>query len=69
MTISKFLGIITLLEKTINLEVKRLIKLDYSLEAPEERNDLVQKILDDCGEETPNNGYLEVLADYLILCM
>ena len=44
-----------------------MIKLDYSLETPEERNALVQKIL----AETPNpsSRYLEILADYLILCM
>ena len=46
-----------------------MIKLDYSLETPEERNKLVQEILEDCGDEVPNSGYLEVLADYLILCM
>ena len=49
------------------MEVRKIIKLDYSLESPEERNQLVQKII----EESPdvNNKYLEVLADYLILCM
>ena len=43
------------------------MKLDYSLENPEDRNELVKQIL----EETPNPNekYLEVLADYLILCM
>jgi hypothetical protein len=44
-----------------------LIKLDYTIESPEERKALVEKIL----EENPNppTNYLEVLADYLILCM
>ncbi len=44
-----------------------MIKLDYSLQSPEERNELVKKIL----EETPNPSerYLEILADYLVLCM
>ena len=44
-----------------------MIKLDYSLQTPEERNELVQKIL----EENPDvsDAYLEVLADYLVLCM
>ena len=44
-----------------------MIKLDYTLESPEERNELVKKIL----EETPNpsDSYLEILANYLILCM
>ena len=44
-----------------------MIKLDYSLETPEERNELVQKILAENPE--PNEKYLEILADYLILCM
>ena len=44
-----------------------MIKLDYSLQTPEERKELVQKIL----EENPNppEAYLEILADYLVLCM
>ena len=44
-----------------------MIKLDYSLQTPEERNELVKQIL----EENPNvsEAYLEVLADYLVLCM
>ncbi len=49
------------------MEVVSLIKLDYSLETPEERNELVKKILEDNPE--PNEKYLEILADYLILCM
>lgn len=44
-----------------------MIKLDYSLQTPEERNELVQKILEENPE--PNDKYLEILADYLILCM
>ena len=44
-----------------------MIKLDYSLTSPEERNELVKKIL----EENPDPGtkYLEILADYLAFCM
>ena len=44
-----------------------MIKLDYTLETPEERKILVEKIL----EENPNptEAYLETLADYLVLCM
>ena len=44
-----------------------MIKLDYSLQTPEERNELVKKILEENPE--PNDKYLEILADYLILCM
>lgn len=44
-----------------------MIKLDYSLSEPQDRLDLVNKIL----EETPNPNqqYLEILADYLVFCM
>ena len=44
-----------------------MIKLDYDLQTPQERLELVNKIL----EETPNptSDYLETLADYLIFCM
>ena len=44
-----------------------MIKLDYSLQTPEERNELVQQILKE--NPNPNDKYLEILADYLILCM
>ncbi len=44
-----------------------MIKLDYSLESPEERNELVKKILEE--NPNPNEKYLEILADYLVLCM
>ena len=46
-----------------------MIKLDYSLQTPEERNELVQRILNEPREEPLKPAYLEVLADYLILCM
>lgn len=44
-----------------------MIKLDYTLSTPEERNELVKKILEENPE--PNEKYLEILADYLIRCM
>lgn len=44
-----------------------MIKLDYTIESPEERNALVQKIIEENPDITP--AYMEVLADYLILCM
>ena len=44
-----------------------IIILDYTLETPEERVALVNKILEENPE--PNEKYLEILADYLILCM
>lgn len=42
-------------------------KLDYTLESPTERLALVEQIVEENPEMTPN--YLEALADYLILCM
>jgi hypothetical protein len=44
-----------------------MIKLDYTLDSPEERKALVEKILEENPEPTP--AYLEILADYLVLCM
>ena len=44
-----------------------MLKLDYTLESPEERQQLVEKILEECPDPTPQ--YLETLADYLVLCM
>ena len=44
-----------------------MIKLDYSLQTPEERNELVKKILEE--NPNPSERYLEVLTDYLILCL
>ena len=46
-----------------------MIKLDYSLQTPEERNELVQRILAEPREKPLSSAYLDVLADYLILCM
>lgn len=43
------------------------IKLDYSLANPQDRNELVKQIL--AETPNPNERYLEILADYLILCM
>ena len=44
-----------------------LIKLDYTIESPEERKALVEKIIAENPNLTPK--YLEILADYMILCM
>lgn len=46
-----------------------IIKLDYTIESPEERNKLVTEILADLEQNniTPTSQYLESLANYLIL--
>jgi hypothetical protein len=46
-----------------------MIKLDYTLQTPEERNELVQRILAEPRDTPLSPAYLDVLADYLILCM
>lgn len=42
-----------------------MIKLDYTIESPEERKALVEKIIEETPDLTPS--YLEVLADYMII--
>lgn len=49
------------------MEVFYIIKLDYTIESPAERVELVKKILEE--NPNPNDKYLEILADYLVLCM
>ena len=44
-----------------------MVKLDYTLTSPEERNELVKQFLAENPE--PTDSYKEILADYLILCM
>ena len=43
------------------------MKLDYSVDSPEERKKIVEQILEENPE--PTATYIEALADYLILCM
>ena len=42
------------------------IKLDYTLETPEERSALVQKVIDSTPPEKLTKKYLEAMADYII---
>jgi hypothetical protein len=44
-----------------------MLKLDYSLETPEERRKLVEQIVSE--NENLSTYYLEILADYLVFCM
>ena len=44
-----------------------MIKLDYSIEDPEKRKELVEQILAETPE--PTEQYLQSLADYLVFCM
>ena len=45
------------------------IKMDFSLETPEERNALVKKIIEKTPPERLTAKYLEKLADYIIFAM
>lgn len=45
------------------------IKLDYSLESPEQRNKLVQEIINNTPEQKLTAGYLKILADYIVFAM
>ena len=45
------------------------LKLDYTIQSPEERNELVKKIVDSLPPQRLTNRYLEVLADYIIFAM
>ena len=44
-------------------------KLDYSLETPEERNELVKQIIAETPPEKLTNRYLEILSDYIVFAM
>jgi hypothetical protein len=50
-------------------ENKSTYKLDYTLQTPEERNELVKKIIDETPPEQLTNKYLEILSDYIIFAM
>lgn len=45
------------------------IKLDYTLQSPEERNKLVTKIINTAPPEQLTPKYLEILTDYIIFAM
>ena len=50
-------------------DIKPTRKLDFSLETPEERNELVKNIIDETPPEQLTNKYLEILTDYIIFAM
>lgn len=45
------------------------LKLDYTIESPQQRNELVKKIIASCPPERLTNRYLQILADYIIFAM
>lgn len=46
-----------------------VIKLDYTLKTPQERNELVKQILDNASPERLTPQYLNILADYIVFAM
>ena len=62
MTLPKIFGKISVVNKEVSP-----IKLDYTLTDPQERKVLVEQILAENPEPSP--AYLEILADYLVLCL
>ena len=56
-------------DKIAEEDIKPARKLDYSLESPQERNELVKKIIDETPPEQLTNRYLEILTDYIIFAM
>ena len=48
------------------MEIKDLIKLDYSLKSVQERNSLVEKILKEAPSSQLTDKYLEILANYIL---
>ena len=56
-------------EELQTLEQDAPIKMDFSLQTPEERNDLVKKIVEQTPPEKLTPKYLERLADYIIFAM
>lgn len=45
---------------------KQVLKLDYTLQTPAERNELVKQIIDSLPPEKLTNRYLQILSDYII---
>ena len=56
-------------DKMLEENIKPTRKLDYTLESPEERNELVKKIIDETPPEQLTNRYVEILTDYIIFAM
>ena len=55
--------------KNENEPDQNVLRLDYSLENPEDRVKLVNKIVENTPPQKLNNKYLQILADYIIFAM
>lgn len=56
-------------DKLAEEDISTVVKLDYTLTSPTERNELVKKIVAQTPPEKLTNRYLEILADYIIFAM
>ena len=56
------------LEKQANQQDEK-IKLDYTIESPQERTEIVRKIVESLPSQKMTHRYLQILADYIIFAM
>ena len=56
-------------DKEVNNSQVDSIKLDYTIESPQERTKLVTKIVESLPPERLTHRYLQILADYIIFAM
>lgn len=56
-------------QENIQQQTNENFKLDYTIENPEQRVKLVEKIIENTPPNKLNNKYLEILADYIIFAM
>ena len=53
-------------DKIYEENIEEHLKLDYKLESPVERTELVRKIIEQTPPAQLTNRYLEILSDYII---
>ena len=56
-------------KENVQTNLQDVIRLDYSIEDPEERVKLVEKIIENTPQSNLTNRYLEILANYIIFAM
>ena len=56
-------------DKEIDLVQEGGYKLDYTIQSPQERTELVKKIVESVPSQQLTNRYLEILANYIIFAM
>ena len=56
-------------DKIYEENIEEHLKLDYKLESPVERTELVRKIIEQTPPTQLTNRYLEILSDYIIFAM